>query len=39
MRGFYAKWLQDYEDAQCDSAKGWKPGCPGTAGAPSDYGQ
>jgi hypothetical protein len=25
MLGFYAKWLQDYEDAQCPG----KPGCPG----------
>ena len=25
MRGFWAKWLQDYEDAQCPG----KPGCPG----------
>ena len=42
MRGFYAKWLQDYEDAQCTGVnkgdKGWKPGCPGPVGAPSDLG-
>ena len=25
LLGFYAKWLQDYEDAQCPG----KPGCPG----------